>query len=93
MSKQELVAPPAALASGAHISGMAAYRALVHEAQADPAAIRFGDNLPNKSSGKIMHRLLRSLAKGETITQDTSTLENLTILEQLDPCPLTRSPR
>ena len=30
-----------------------------------------------------MRRLLRSLAKGEAITQDTSTLENPQILEQL----------
>jgi acetyl-CoA synthetase len=30
-----------------------------------------------------MRRLLRSIAKNETITQDTSTLENPAILEQL----------
>lgn len=30
-----------------------------------------------------MRRLLRSLAKGEAITQDVSTLENLAILDQL----------
>jgi acetyl-CoA synthetase len=30
-----------------------------------------------------MRRLLRAVAKGETITQDTSTLENPAILEQL----------
>ncbi|SOZ40255.1 hypothetical protein CBM2605_B90001 [Cupriavidus neocaledonicus] len=30
-----------------------------------------------------MRRLLRSLAKGEEITQDTSTLENPAILAQL----------
>ncbi|MBU9584212.1 AMP-binding enzyme, partial [Burkholderia multivorans] len=50
---------------------------------AKPKDIRFGDNLPKTRSGKIMRRLLRSLAKGEAITQDTSTLENPTILEQL----------
>ena len=50
---------------------------------AKPKDIRFGDNLPKTRSGKIMRRLLRSLAKGETITQDTSTLENLAILDQL----------
>ena len=50
---------------------------------AKPAEIRFGDNLPKTRSGKIMRRLLRSLAKGATITQDTSTLENPAILEQL----------
>ena len=50
---------------------------------AKPKDIRFGDNLPKTRSGKIMRRLLRSLAKGETIQQDVSTLENPAILEQL----------
>jgi acetyl-CoA synthetase len=50
---------------------------------AKPKDIRFGDNLPKTRSGKIMRRLLRSLAKGEAITQDVSTLENPAILEQL----------
>jgi acetyl-CoA synthetase len=50
---------------------------------AKPKEIRFGENLPKTRSGKIMRRLLRSLAKGEAITQDTSTLENPAILEQL----------
>uniref|UniRef100_E6PT66 acetate--CoA ligase n=1 Tax=mine drainage metagenome TaxID=410659 RepID=E6PT66_9ZZZZ len=50
---------------------------------AKPRDIRFGDNLPKTRSGKIMRRLLRTLAKGEAITQDTSTLENPAILEQL----------
>ena len=50
---------------------------------AKPKDIRFGDNLPKTRSGKIMRRLLRSVAKGEAITQDTSTLENPAILEQL----------
>ena len=50
---------------------------------AKPKDIRFGDNLPKTRSGKIMRRLLRSLAKGETITQDISTLENPAILDQL----------
>ncbi len=50
---------------------------------AKPDEIRFGDNLPKTRSGKIMRRLLRSLAKGEEITQDVSTLENPAILEQL----------
>ncbi len=50
---------------------------------AKPKDIRFGDNLPKTRSGKIMRRLLRSLAKGEAITQDTSTLENPAILDQL----------
>jgi acetyl-CoA synthetase len=50
---------------------------------AKPRDIRFGDNLPKTRSGKIMRRLLRSIAKGETIAQDVSTLENPAILEQL----------
>ncbi len=50
---------------------------------AKPKDIRFGDNLPKTRSGKIMRRLLRSVAKGESITQDTSTLENPAILDQL----------
>ncbi len=50
---------------------------------AKPKDIRFGENLPKTRSGKIMRRLLRSIAKGEAITQDISTLENPGILEQL----------
>ena len=51
---------------------------------AKPKDIRFGDNLPKTRSGKIMRRLLRSLAKGEEIKQDVSTLENPAILDQLN---------
>ena len=50
---------------------------------AKPKDIRFGDNLPKTRSGKIMRRLLRGIARGEAITQDTSTLENPAILDQL----------
>jgi len=50
---------------------------------AKPDEIRFADNLPKTRSGKIMRRLLRTIARGEEITQDTSTLENESILEQL----------
>ncbi|RZI82307.1 MAG: acetate--CoA ligase [Rubrivivax sp.] len=50
---------------------------------AKPKDIRFGDNLPKTRSGKIMRRLLRVVAKGEKVTQDTSTLENPAILDQL----------
>ena len=50
---------------------------------AKPKDIRFGENLPKTRSGKIMRRLLRSVANDEKITQDTSTLENPAILEQL----------
>ncbi|MGA9665366.1 MAG: acetate--CoA ligase [Gallionella sp.] len=50
---------------------------------AKPDEIRFGDNLPKTRSGKIMRRLLRTIANGDEITQDVSTLENPAILEQL----------
>jgi acetyl-CoA synthetase len=50
---------------------------------AKPDDIRFGENLPKTRSGKIMRRLLRAIARGEEITQDTSTLENPAILQQL----------
>jgi len=49
---------------------------------AKPDDIRFGTNLPKTRSGKIMRRLLRTIAKGEEITQDTSTLEDPSILDQ-----------
>jgi acetyl-CoA synthetase len=50
---------------------------------AKPDEIRYADNLPKTRSGKIMRRLLRSIAIGQVITQDTSTLENESILLQL----------
>jgi len=50
---------------------------------ARPSDIRYADNLPKTRSGKIMRRLLRTIATGEKITQDTSTLENESILSQL----------
>ncbi len=50
---------------------------------AKPRDIRFADNLPKTRSGKIMRRLLRSVARNEPVTQDISTLENPAILEQL----------
>ncbi|PLC51747.1 acetate--CoA ligase [Pollutimonas subterranea] len=50
---------------------------------AKPKDIRFGENLPKTRSGKIMRRLLRVVAQGESVTQDVSTLENPAILDQL----------
>ncbi|OUR63648.1 acetate--CoA ligase [Methylophaga sp. 42_25_T18] len=50
---------------------------------AKPDEIRYADNLPKTRSGKIMRRLLRTIAKGDEITQDTSTLENESIIPQL----------
>lgn len=46
--------------------------------------ILFAPGLPKTRSGKIMRRILRSLAKGEAITQDISTLEDPTIVSQLE---------
>ena len=50
---------------------------------AKPDELRIVENLPKTRSGKIMRRLLRAIARGESITQDVSTLENPAILEQL----------
>lgn len=45
--------------------------------------IRFTDHLPKTRSGKIMRRLLRDVASGQNKGQDTSTLEDHTVLEKL----------
>jgi acetyl-CoA synthetase len=50
---------------------------------ARPGEIRFSDALPKTRSGKIMRRLLRSLAAGEEVSGDTSTLEDRGVLDQL----------
>jgi acetyl-CoA synthetase len=50
---------------------------------ARPAEIRFTDALPKTRSGKIMRRLLRSLAAGQEVTGDTSTLEDRGVLDKL----------
>jgi len=51
---------------------------------AKPDIIRFTDSLPKTRSGKIMRRLLRDIASGsEDKTQDTSTLEDLSVLAKL----------
>ena len=50
---------------------------------ARPSEIRFAEALPKTRSGKIMRRLLRSLASGQEITSDTSTLEDRSILDKL----------
>jgi acetyl-CoA synthetase len=50
---------------------------------ARPGEIRFTDALPKTRSGKIMRRLLRSLAAGEEVTGDTSTLEDRSVLDRL----------
>jgi len=40
--------------------------------------------LPKTRSGKIMRRILRAIAKGEAITQDTSTLEDPAVVGQIE---------
>ena len=44
----------------------------------------FVPDLPKTRSGKIMRRILRSIVKGEKITQDTSTLEDPSIVETIE---------
>jgi acetyl-CoA synthetase len=43
-------------------------------------AMAFVPDVPKTRSGKIMRRILRSIVKGEAITQDTSTLEDPSIV-------------
>jgi len=50
---------------------------------AKPDDIRFADGLPKTRSGKIMRRLLRDIAAGRDIVQDTSTLEDQAVIRQL----------
>ena len=44
----------------------------------------FVPDLPKTRSGKIMRRILRSIVKGEAITQDTSTLEDPSIVGTIE---------
>ncbi len=50
---------------------------------ARPGEIRFTDSLPKTRSGKIMRRLLRNLAAGQEVSGDTSTLEDISVLDKL----------
>ncbi len=50
---------------------------------AKPDQIRFADALPKTRSGKIMRRLLKQIASGQTVTGDTTTLEDFSILARL----------
>jgi acetyl-CoA synthetase len=78
---------PEATAAAALIDELRAWVADQLSPIAKPDEIRITDNLPKTRSGKIMRRLLRSIARGEEITQDVSTLENPAILEQLRGAP------
>lgn len=44
----------------------------------------FAPGLPKTRSGKIMRRILRSIAKGEAITQDISTLEDPSVVAKIE---------
>jgi acetyl-CoA synthetase len=50
---------------------------------AKPDEIRFADALPKTRSGKIMRRLLKEVASGKSVTGDTTTLEDLSVLAKL----------
>jgi acetyl-CoA synthetase len=50
---------------------------------ARPDSIRFTDALPKTRSGKIMRRLLRDVAAGREGSQDTTTLEDYSVLAKL----------
>jgi acetyl-CoA synthetase len=50
---------------------------------ARPADVRFCDVLPKTRSGKIMRRLLRELASKGGISGDTTTLEDMAVIERI----------
>ncbi|HEY8651101.1 MAG TPA: acetate--CoA ligase, partial [Chthoniobacterales bacterium] len=50
---------------------------------AKPDEVRFAEALPKTRSGKIMRRLLKEIASGKTITGDTTTLEDFSVLAKL----------
>ena len=50
---------------------------------AKPDEIRFAEALPKTRSGKIMRRLLKEIASGQTVTGDTTTLEDFSVLAKL----------
>jgi acetyl-CoA synthetase len=50
---------------------------------ARPADVRFCDLLPKTRSGKIMRRLLRELAHKGGVSGDTTTLEDMSVIERL----------
>jgi acetyl-CoA synthetase len=58
---------------------------VAHEigAIAKPSDVRFTDALPKTRSGKIMRRLLRDIAAGKQTVQDTTTLEDYSVLAKL----------
>jgi acetyl-CoA synthetase len=50
---------------------------------ARPDEVRFAEALPKTRSGKIMRRLLKEIASGASVTGDTTTLEDFSVLAKL----------
>ena len=50
---------------------------------AKPDEVRFAEALPKTRSGKIMRRLLKEIASGATVSGDTTTLEDFSVLAKL----------
>jgi acetyl-CoA synthetase len=50
---------------------------------AKPDEVRFAEALPKTRSGKIMRRLLKEIASGKSVTGDTTTLEDFSVLAKL----------
>ena len=50
---------------------------------AKPDEVRFAEALPKTRSGKIMRRLLKEIASGRTVSGDTTTLEDFSVLAKL----------
>jgi acetyl-CoA synthetase len=67
----------------AHKEALRAHVAHEIGALARPAEVRWAKALPKTRSGKIMRRLLRDIASGTETVQDTSTLEDLSVLAAL----------
>jgi acetyl-CoA synthetase len=75
---------PGQMPSAALKSELTAHVAKEVGALAKPDQIRFTEGLPKTRSGKIMRRLLRDVAAGvEKITQDTTTLEDFSVVAKL----------
>jgi len=84
--KGEAICAFVVLKGGATEELVAALRAHVTReigAIARPDDIRFAASLPKTRSGRIMRRLLRDIAAGREVTQDVSTLEDPSVIEQL----------
>ena len=77
-----IVGDDEAAAREASVKPLRVERAQIREL-ARPAQVRFTDALPKTRSGKIMRRLLRDVASGKETVQDTTTLEDLSVLAKL----------